>query len=700
MAEPLDPHAGPDRATVLAEIRALFLGRLAKTAQMAGVFSVGGLEALRDAVGRFFDDMTSGGDRAGFEQADGLTASNIMLVDDNQLELSIRLGDLSRRLDEACSGGLFKLYQRFVTLLERPDLSGVDNPVSPEGICQGLSAMFAEIADSHDLSLSRLAEIEKLLLQDMPVLYAELNELMARHRVRAAKMQAPPSRDRASDRRSGAAGGRSDPMASLQQAVYSRLLAAGQGTVGQGMVMPGGVPTAGVSGDAGGTHPAAAAFGAAMFEQLMGQLSQWQHQAQADLFGGEAPAGPENALHAFKSGELGALMHAPEAAALDVLATLFDALFDDPQLADGIKAAIARLQIPLLKAAMLDPSFFSDRNHPARTLLDTMAQAAAGLGADVNREHPVCVELRRVAMAVQTEFDRDTDVFSDHAAELETFLARRSHDLQAGAQPFIALAQVQEDRDVAAQMAHRLVSAQGVTAAPRVIADFLRRDWKAVLVSAWLDGGEEGSAWRDGKSVVHDLLSSVQPKPDPEDRKRTAILIPGLLQRIRAGLDLVGVTAEARAPFFDACFALQTAVLRGKALMPESAPMGDEMPAPYTPVAADAIETSLLDMNGLTLKLLRPANPVTKAADDFVDSLAIGDWVEFQMPDGTSRSGRLCWISPTLKNPLFTNPDWDCAISVARSILERQADSGRASVGSAQSFFDAAAEKALRRNAE
>ena len=699
MTEPLEPPAGPDRATVLAEIRALFLDRLAALGKRAGVFSTAALEALRRGSGQFFDDMTSARGRGGFDVASGLTASKIGLVDDHQLELSIRLGEFARQLEEECSGPLFKLYQRFVTLLERPGLAGADNPVAPEGVGHGLAEMFAELGDDHARALARLAEIKALLLPEMPVLYAELNELMVRHHVRAAKTVNQPGGMGTVERRKGGrrASDRvaADPMASLQQAALSRLVpGSGQaaGAAGSGMAVAS--TTAGGSGD-GGLAPAAAAYDAAVFDQFMARLSQWQRQDQADLFG-SGGAAAANSLQALKAGELAPMLRAYEAAALDVLAALFDVLFDDPQLADAVKAAMARLQIPLLKAAVLDASFFSDRAHPARVLLDTMAQAAAGLGPGVDGEHPVCAELRRVAAAVQSEFERDLQVFSEHAAELETFMARHNHDLQTGAQAYIALAEVQEERDVAAQMAHQLVDAYKVAAAPRVIADFLQGKWRQVLEAAWQAGGEEGSAWRDARSVVPELLSSVQAKPDAEERKRVAVQIPALLQKIRSGLDSIGVTSEARAPFLDACLAMQTAVLRGKALPAEPSPVADAV-AEMPPPAAEAV-VNVLAMHGLTLKSVRLVPPVTTIADDSGDEFAVGDWVEFQMPDGASRRGRLCWISPALGNPLFANPEWDCAISLARVYLERQLASGRASLAGDQSFFDAAAEKALRRN--
>ena len=688
-------QGGADRAVVLAEVRALFLDGLEKTARGSGVLFRGAIEALTAGSGGFFDDMVSGGHRAGFEAAQDLTASKIRLVDDSQLELSIGLSNLARRIDEECAAAIFKLYQRFVTLLERPDMPGTDNPVAPEGICRGLGAMFDALGEGHDRAQERLAMIGERLVQDLPVLYAELNELMMRHRVRAARTQGQPERgERAGARRAGP-GGVADPVGSLQQAMLDRM----PGAARAAPLDAGGMAGAGSGGSA-TINPVAAAYGAAMFDQLIGQLGQWQRQGQADLFGGAAPAVTENALRALKAGEVGPMLRAPETATLDVLATIFDALFDDPQLADGVKASIARLQIPLLKAAILDPEFFHDRNHPARALLDTMAAAAAGLGPDIGSEHPVCVELRRVAVAVQAEFERDSEVFADHAAELESFMARRNHDIQVAAEAFVPLAQLQERRDLAALMAHRLVGTRAIEAAPPAIAEFLRGWWRQVLEAAWLAAGEEGNAWRDARSVVPELLSSVQAKPDADERKRMAMQIPGLLQKIRAGLDSIGVSAEERAPFLDACLAMQTAVLRGKAFTAETlAAEALHAEALSEPVDASAAEAGTLEMEGLTLKLVRPKIPSIAVVEDFDDDIAIGDWLEFQWPDAGRCHGRVCWISPTLGNPLLANQDWDYAVSVGRGWLERQLVGGKAKLGDGGSFFDRAAERALKKGA-
>jgi hypothetical protein len=675
--------AVPNRAAVIAEVRDLFLDRVEKVIRMAGVDSPVSIAALRAGAVQLLDQMTTEGARTGFALANSLTASQIRLVDDNQLELSIRLGDISKHLRDECADGLYKFHLRFVTLLDRPSLRVADDPLSPEAICRALAEMFGSTDTAHLSTLARLADIETHLASELPLMYAELAELLVRRQIAPAKLQTSATETRAGSHRRGGdgAGGSGDAMAALQQVVLARLMPAGglsAGGLSAGGMVAGGMVAAGDT--------------APRFEQIMGQLDQWQAQAQSDLFGGSAEQVAENALTALKTSEAMSRLRAQDTVALDVLSALFDALFDDPRLSSAVKAAVARLQIPVLKAAIIGgATFFTDADHPARALLAAMGQATIGLEPNVDATHPVCAEIQRIAAGVQGEFQRDTEVFARYGAELESFMARRHHDLQGSAQGYIALAKVQEEHDVALRAAWRLVASRTLAAAPLAVADFLREHWTKVLAADWLYGGQRGEQWQNDERVLDDLLWSIQPKSEAEDRRRLGQLVPDLLGRIKAGLDRVGVQGEARAPFLEACFALQAAAIRGRSTQ-TAAPTGP---------AADSVDGDTLVVlmaNGNTLKSLRSANPDARASGDAVRELVIGDWVEFVMPDGNLRCGRLCWVSAELGNPLFMNSAWDCAISVARSSLERQFAAGQASTGSTLSFFDNAIEKALHKS--
>src|SRR3546814_4455044 len=52
---------------------------------------------------------------------------------------------------------------------------------------------------------------------------------------------------------------------------------------------------------------------------------------------------------------------------INLVSMLFEFILDDRTLPDSLKALIGRLQIPLLKVAVLDKTFFSRGSHPARS---------------------------------------------------------------------------------------------------------------------------------------------------------------------------------------------------------------------------------------------------------------------------------------------------------------------------------------------
>ena len=57
---------------------------------------------------------------------------------------------------------------------------------------------------------------------------------------------------------------------------------------------------------------------------------------------------------------------------IDVIGLLFEYIIDDHELPDEVKKTIGLLQIPVLKLALIDKEFLSNRLHPGRQLLNTM----------------------------------------------------------------------------------------------------------------------------------------------------------------------------------------------------------------------------------------------------------------------------------------------------------------------------------------
>jgi hypothetical protein len=417
-------------------------------------------------------------------------------------------------------------------------------------------------------------------------------------------------------------------------------------------------------------------------------------------------SGGQPALRALRSKDLDVPLGKPAAIALDTLSLIFESIFAASDIPDAIKAAIGRLQIPLLKLAILDPSFFADSQHPARRLINRMARAAIGLAQDTGREHPVCVSLGKVADAVRRTLESNDGELSPHLEELEALIEERDHALQANAQPYGQLVLEHEARESSRTVAQGwLLEALSHTAEP-AIRRFLSEYWLRVMHSAHLDGGIAGTRWMEYDATSKDLLWSVQPRPSAEERKQLLSRIPSLIKRINAGLDLLAIPAEERTLFLNACFDLQTAALRTRPgapsahvvpAQPSSAPASEQIASialTSTNVMAEPSD-QILEQNGIRVHYLgRPAetpSPWRSGASTRTE----GDWISFHLPDDQLICGRHCGQASSSGTVLLFNTDWGYAVAMAPSLLEQQFRTGRARIVSESALFDEAAERAL-----
>lgn len=686
----------PDSTKILGDCRALYLKELGQLLREAEPVSDVALRTFVQAVALYFDEMVSTARRGGFEEASGLTASRISLVHENDLELDIRLGEFSAKLLEKTGGDLWRVYLRFVTLLKRPDLKVSDNPVGPKGIATGLTKMCTELGEGHDKALARIERLENYLASNLPVLYANLNALFDASNVTAAQPSIISAPDAVPASKPDVAQSVSNALATLQKSLMVQM---------PGSAQP--MPAASASGSL---------FSQAMFDRLLSRLDELERIGRLPpglaaangatsleslipgLFDESGPAS-EMVRRPLKSSELGIPEAAPEAATIDTLALVFEAIFDMPGLPEAIKSALSSLQIPILKAAMLDPAFFSNETHPARLLLDRMARAALGLPGDVSSKHPVCLQILNIAAHVRSEFSNDPGVFERYVVKLDALIAERDREIAGACEVWLPLMNRMDQRGQGETCCQEAIAAFCARGVPQGIADFLRNYWYKVLLKTWVEHGQDSAAWQEHNAVIDSLLWSIQPKIEAEDRKRLSRMLPGMLQLLNNGLARLDLPEEVRSEFLDTCFALQTAALRGVVAAPAAThaspakPLVDEgmLSAASEPEAGELISGDLrlktMDIPGEFPQLSRLRPLPTR----------VGEWLEFRLLDDQVLLGRLCHISSDSGKLLLCNPEWGFAIAAHPGIIERQLREKRALRVSSRSLFNLAAEKALQR---
>lgn len=680
-----------DSFHLLSDTRALFLKHLGALLQDSGLLSAPAIQAIQDGAAAYFDEMASTSRRGTFaEEVDGLTASRITLVGEEDLELGIRLDDMSARLFESTGGSLWRTHLRFVTLLKRPDLPKSANPVGPKGIAQGLTAMFAAAgAFAIDNKLELLDRIEASLLEGLPALYAEINDFMDRKGIDAAQPTIIGSQDSPTTPDAGP-GVRENALLALQQSLLARVPG-----LADSPQMP-------VSGGA-----AASLLNHATLERLVLRLDELDRQGAFDqkfaptrtvegmipaLFtpDGDFPSQPK----VLKSAQLGIPTTAGESLAIDTLAMIFESIFANPALPDTLKAVISSLQITLLKVAMKDSTLFANEQHPARLVIDRMGQAVLGLPSDVSARHPMCARLFEIATRLRSENTSDMAAFEKAGAQLNTLLAERGATIVEATKPYLPLIEQLERCDDAASQVRPAIEKFIAANPPKVIRNFIEQSGSRLLQAVWLDHGEQSSEWQESLALIDDLLWTIQPKADSDERKTLARRLPDILKRLRAGMKRVGLSPEAESAFLDECFELQTRALRA---LP-AAVVSDDPSAGFFPSGIFAPASAPISGE------LRVGEAVLATLDfaEFQPAPARhlpckeGDWLEFLMPNGEKRVARVCHISPTSQRMLLINPDSALAMAVHPAILDRQLRDGEAHISSASSLFETAASAALR----
>ena len=267
--------------------------------------------------------------------------------------------------------------------------------------------------------------------------------------------------------------------------------------------------------------------------------------------GGAGPL-PPNLIHAHRDALRQASRASLDHMVIDVVAGLFDQILSDPNVQPQLARQISRLQLPVLRAALGDTSFFSSRRHPVRRFINRIAS----VGASFEDADSVAAQrlLGKVKALVQDVVDSDLDrveTYEQQLHALEAFvaeLARKDADPQG--QTAELLSQKEDERQLRQLYAQRLASDLKGLAGPAFVHDFLARTWSQVLLHAAHQDGAEATLAQRLRQAGRDLFMSVQPKPSPAARKAFLAELPALMQHLTEGMNLIGWPEAQRRAFF------------------------------------------------------------------------------------------------------------------------------------------------------
>lgn len=610
--------------------------------------------------------------------------AGLSLVDDQELEESLAVTSMVAKAENRLTRALFQLNQRLSVIIGGGKVEDANNPIGPAALGHAFRLAVREFEVNVQVKLIVYKLFDRYVMAGLEPVYDEVNiELIragvlpqVRHTLpQGARAPLPPGAPAPGAAEIGdvAAAAYYAPTAAseLQIEIYNTLrslLADRRGSSadyspgggGAGTGLPGLSPT-----------------------DLLSALTILQNQslatrAQADSVTDAAQVVQQikrellDQVHKLSDDAKERRVSSADEDTIDLVGMLFEYILRDRNLPAQVQALLGRLQIPYLKVAILDKHLFAQKGHPARRLLDGLADAGKSWSEESDRDHRLYDRVKASVETVLSDFDDDVGVFERELAAFTDFVEQhhKRADLaeQRAAEATRGREKLQEARRISAREILKRIEDREL---PPVVHSVLSRPWANYLVLILLRQGEESDEWKNALRFADEFVWSAQPKTTESEHTRLRALLPQLEKALRHGLATVAYHDSDVRQLMQELSQFYRRVLDGQTIETRSAKdviAGNLVPsaeststaattdgAPAAAAAHSPVEEIVLSSGGA-----EPEAPAETLAEDdefvhAVRELKVGAWIEFIGADDQRERAKLSWISPISSKYLFVN---------------------------------------------
>ena len=599
----------------------------------------------------------------------------LALVQNEDYEETLQVINMVSRVKARCTQPLFALEQRLALLNNGQKLGEDSNPFGPQAIAQAFRDALAPCPFPLQIKTILYMLFDRHVMQSLDSLYGALNQRLidagvlpnlkysAQINQSVSRPDAPPPEAPPPQQTAGRPGATPAP---AEPALFDLDLSApppsDPGALFSGL--------SSLLGEHRQSHPDAPLLGGTrsivsfsprgasrtysasellaalnrMQQQSAHELAQRLHQPQA-VEGLKADLQQQLESHSSLPGD--SKVSDQEADVIDLVGMLFDFILDDENLPDACKTALSHLHTPYLKIALQDKALFTQHHHPARRLLNTMAQAGVLYGSEGD-ERSLLAKMQWVVERVIHGFSGDLGLFDSLIEEFNEYVETLRHKVELRERRAVEAAKGRDRllgaREQALEVVQRCVGKRDL---PTIIRNFLELTWADVLVFVLLRHGEQSTEWKRSCEVAEQLAWSGTPLGEAEVLQLQEQRVP-MLSDLRKGLELLGGYHEDGIRRL-----LQDLVACQHAVQAKQPQLAAQLKPtlPESPLGAMLGEDADLARQApLRSKLSARAQALAKE----LASVEFGTWFEF-VEGGKSRALKLSWFSPTTHNYMFVD---------------------------------------------
>ncbi|AQT60468.1 DUF1631 family protein [Cellvibrio sp. PSBB023] len=665
----------------------------------------------------------------------------LSLVEHSDLEETIAITSITHRADNFFAESLWALQQRLALLNDGEKIDERTNPASPVQFCEALRKVLTNLDVDVKTKIIGYKLFDQDVIGMLGELYDELNDYLIRQnllpnlRFVVAQEKSEPVREeaiqdgpfeqhqteaelqqqaldaqqhqrRASDKLLSGALNPNDIQYQnsllnairLLQTHVTQLMPAIQASGFTGTIAQGGAPAA-------NSAPANAPVAATpntpptqlqvynsnqlvgVLEQMQGQAYHLSQQALADHDSGPVAIPVQTVadvsrqmMQQIASENVNGAVEASDMQTIDLVGMLFEYMLSDDHLPDSVKALLSYLHTPFLKIAFIDKGFFEQPEHPARVLLNSLAEAGVRwVSNDGSDQYDIFTKIKTTVFRLLHEFKNDVRIFAELLIEFNAYtnnVARRQELMERRA---LEKAQGEEKlREAKLQVNHEVRSRTDNREMPSAILLLLLQPWSDYLSFVLLRYGDKSESWARALKAIDDLLWSLEPKTTQQDKVAQMELQEPLRNLLERGFETIGYEQAKGRKLLDAVASLQRMALLSRKAEPAPAPMRSKLEL----LAAEKAGHSSAQQQ-----------PVSTEEAKIVDSLKMvefGTWFEF---DGGKRL-KVAWYNKKTQHYMLVDQQGRKVSLAAGLQLARDMIAGRAKIiaGSTKPFFERALE--------
>ena len=478
------------------------------------------------------------------EYASSLSFEELTLVDDEHLEYQVALEDMVNRTlrkhAEACQHIALRLDSQVPAKVYQDN-----NPLGPKVISDAFWGVVKPLPVDIKAKLVLLKLFDKAVMAQLGKIYTVVNQTFIQQHVLPSLATA----GQVERKQRQAESVRITQASEESSQFFNQLRGLLSGASGSGTPQPTDVERAGnvapvdsaagfLRGEVSASNEPA--FAAEELSQILTKIQQSPPSAASALLG------PELLLNAIQQiAESKSSVSKVDQDVIHLITMLFQFVLDDRNLAAPMKGLLARLQIPMLKVAVVNKEFFSSSSHPARRLLNELASASLGWeppeeGEKGGKGDRLYKKIEAVVQEVLADFETEESVFENQLTDFIAFtekearrtevLERRTLDAEDGK------ARTEQAREQVSEQLHALMEGRRL---PSSVKEILNGPWSNILFLTLMKEGVDSEAWQRDCQIVDDLIWSVTVPMDSEAKTQLMDLLPDLLQRLRQGFESI-----------------------------------------------------------------------------------------------------------------------------------------------------------------